>query len=75
MTQTAQKFAVIDPHWGEPEPILSTVSDTAEGAIEKALMDPDHQNWSGAALHVTPPRPGKWSSLQAQGYTVREIEV
>lgn len=75
MKEVPQKtaYVVIDPAWGEPEIILETVSASREEAQRKALVHPNYALWSGAALHVTPPAPGDWDRLEAQGFMVQEM--
>ena len=64
-------FVVVDPHWGDPQPIPDTEAATAEEAIEKAIRHRDHALWSGASEFPLPHgTPGKWSRLQEQGYRV-----
>lgn len=75
MKEVPQKtaYVVIDPAWGEPQIILETVSTSEEEARRKVLVHPNYALWSGAALHITPPVPGDWDRLEAQGFMVQEM--
>ena len=65
-------WAVIDPNWGNPEILLTTIRDTPNESIQAALMTDERgtQMYSGAALHRVPPTPGEWQFLEKQGYKV-----
>ena len=68
-------WALIDPHWGEPQPVLSTIRATEHEAIEAALLCPEASLYSGASLHTTPARKGRWEPLAEQGFKIARVRV
>ena len=75
MNHAEKKYAVIDPHWGDPKVVVATISDTPEAAIEKALLSEDCALYSGASLAQVPPNPGCWEVLTSYGYTCSPISI
>lgn len=71
-------YALIDPHWGDPKMVLSTVSETRESCISKAVHHTCEiaSLYSGATMHPFPNgKEGSWDNLQYHGFVVSEIEI
>lgn len=68
-------YAVIDPNWGEPRVVPQTIRDTAEEAVNVALLDESMSLYSGAVLMCTPKSPGSWERLQAHGFKLAQVAV
>lgn len=70
-------YVVCDPNWGEPIPLMSTLSDSEGTAIDKACMTDERgaNIYSGAVLVRTPQIAGSWDSLKRYGYTVRKVQM
>jgi hypothetical protein len=70
-------WAVFDPNWGEPVPLLSTIRASEAEAIDAALLT----NERGASLYhggstlCAPPVKGLWENMQKHGYTVRRVAL
>jgi len=60
------QFAIFDPNWGEPKPILETVRNTPEAAIEAALSLDSLQLWA---------RERGWEQLVDTGFFVNPVSV
>lgn len=73
--KTETLFACIDPNWGEPRIVRSTIRETAEEAQKAAINDPELSLYSGGAFHCIPPRPGKWESLARNHYKIARISA
>lgn len=77
---TQKYFAVIDPNWGEPRVLTSTISEIAGDAWEKAIHPQNRDRgvslYSGASeLPLPGGTPGQRASLEAHGYVLREITI
>lgn len=68
-------YACISPNWGEPTPVPTTIRDTPEEAERAAIWDQNLSLYSGAVLHVVPPRPGTMENLRQYKFRIAEIEV
>lgn len=68
-------FAVIDPNWGDPQPILETISDTQNGARDLAANLKELSPYSGAEFYVSGNKSGSWKKLESHGFSVSEIEI
>lgn len=72
---TGELWAVIDPGWGEPFPVLDTISTSPEESKRLGCISPHISLYSGASNHSVPPIPGEWKRLTESGYTVRRVSV
>jgi hypothetical protein len=70
-------YAAIDPNWGEPVTLLSTIAETPAEAVAKAIFTDERgvQLYSDATFMTTPPRAGYWSRMYGHGYRIAEIEI
>lgn len=69
-------YVVIDPNWGEPKSVFSTVRPSIEEAWLAAETDPTLSLYSGYSEFPLPNgTPGKRDLLQKQGYKVGKIKV
>lgn len=66
-------FAVFDPNYGDPVPLLKTVRETADEAVEAAIQITDNvcALYSGASSYSI----GSWSKMEQHGYRVRPITI
>ena len=72
---TGDLWAVIDPGWGDPFPVLGTISTSPGESKRLGCLSPDISLYSGASNHTVPPRPGDWDRLVAQGFTLKRIRI
>ena len=70
-----EAYAVFDPNWGDPVPLLTTIRATEAEAIEAALLCEENRTtlYSGASLVCIPPVKGSWERLLIFKYSVRRI--
>jgi hypothetical protein len=70
-------WACIDPNWGDPVVLLSTIRETEEEAWKAACITKECSTdlYSGAALEQTPQIPGTKERLINFGYKVQQVEV
>lgn len=68
-------WAVIDPNWGEPKPVISTLSDSEDGAKAMAVNVEELAVYSGAVFSTIPPKPGDWKKLREHGFDVGRVRV
>jgi hypothetical protein len=72
-----EAWALIDPNWGEPVPVLETIRDTEAEAIKAAITTSARgvSLYSGAALHCVPQVKGSIEALNKQGYRVGKVTI
>lgn len=69
-------FALIDPNWGEPKVIPSTVRDTEDAAWDAAVRCKEAELYSGASDYPLPHgTKGTRESLTRHGYRVAPVRV
>lgn len=72
-------FALMDPNWGDPAPVLGTIRDSEDGAWAAAISpkaDPNARLYSGASPYPLPSgTPGQVDHLKSQGFTVEPVEI
>lgn len=68
-------WALIDPNWGEPKPVISTIRATEAEAVAAAIIAEEVSLYSGAALHCVPIRPGTMAGLERHGYRVARAAI
>lgn len=72
-------YALIDPNWGEPIPVLGTIRDSEEMAWAAAVSpkaDPNCRLYSGASEYPLPyGTPGHVDTLKRHGFDVRPVVV
>ena len=70
-----EAWALIDPNWGDPVPVLETIRATEVEASEAAITAESVKIYSGAALHCTPIQKGSMWSLHRHGFRVARVMV
>ena len=68
-------WAVVEPNWGNPRVVPTTIRETEKEAIAAALLDPHCSLYSGAALSCVPPVPGKFENLVHHGFRVKRVHI
>lgn len=69
-------FALIDPNWGEPKVIGTTVRETEEEAWEAAIRCEEAKLYSGASQHPLPHGTlGSKEALISHGFNVSPVRV
>ncbi len=72
-------YALIDPNWGEPKPVLGTIRDSEEMAWAAAVSpkaDANCRLYSGASEYPLPyGTPGYVDTLKQHGFEVRPVVV
>ncbi|MFA9261864.1 MAG: hypothetical protein ACEQSB_00695 [Undibacterium sp.] len=75
MKTTTFAFAVIDPCWGQPSPIIETIRDTAEAAVEAAILLESHCLYSGSHSSFGVSIAGSWERMESYGYKVESVQI
>ena len=72
-----EAWALIDPNWGDPVPVLETIRETEAEAIAAAVTTSDRgvNLYSGAAFHCVPPVPGDIDRLKSFGFKVAKVTI
>ncbi len=75
MSKTA--WALIDPHWGDPVPVIETIRETEEAAREAAITTQAAgvHLYSGAAFSYGLPIKGNWDRLASFGYRIAQVQI
>jgi hypothetical protein len=69
-------YAVIDPGWGEPHPVLETIRATADESWEAAEWCQSLALYSGASAYPLPRgTKGNKQNLLRVGYVMGQIDV
>lgn len=70
-------WAIIDPNWGEPVVLLSTIRATEDEAWAAACLSDERATnlYSGAHLHCVPQHPGTKERLMSNHYRASRVEV
>lgn len=68
-------YAVIDPNWGEPKPVVSTLSESEDGAKAMAVNVEELAPYSGAVFSTVPPKPGNWKKMREYGFDAGPVRV
>ena len=72
---THEAWALIDPNWGDPKPVVSTIRATEADALEAAITCAEASLYSGASIYAIPPRKGRWEPLAEQGFTISRVRI
>jgi hypothetical protein len=72
-------YALIDPNWGKPKPVLSTVRDDVDAAWAAAVSPKNRDDvrlYSGASQYPLPHgTSGHVDTLKQYGFTVQAVDV
>jgi hypothetical protein len=69
-------YALIDPNWGEPKPVLTTIRETEEEAWNAAVRCPEVSIYSGFSEFPLPGGTlGKRETLEFFHYRVAPVEI
>tara|TARA_R110000765_G_C18672506_1_gene578300 strand:+ start:163 stop:414 length:252 start_codon:yes stop_codon:yes gene_type:complete len=72
-------YALIDPNWGDPKPVLSTVRDDADMAWAAAVSPKNRDDvglYSGASQYPYPHgTSGSVDTLKQYGFKVQAVDV
>lgn len=69
-------YALIDPRWGDPAAVTTTIADTYERSKWLTERCAEVSLYSGYSEYPLPKgTPGNYERLKDQGFRIREIEI